>query len=129
MGKKNIEQMVPVALEILERPNDVVVDKAIANKYRGYVASLGASIMQCGLIPTIAFNEANEDRRKINGLLKQLLLQFRALIPCDGNLLHMVITQASTGNDQRQQLRRLTILFLDASVALKLAMRTYRKAG
>ena len=119
MSRKNIEKYIPIALEVLEEhyPN-----KTIPSAYNGYISSFGASIIQSGLLPTLALfeNENNQDKTKEDRsvLTKNILKVLDSNYP-DDSLLRYVIYH----NGNREILKQD---ILDISIALKLSIRTFK---
>jgi len=119
MSKRAIEKYIPQVLEVLDAhyPNGV-----ISSAYSGYIASFGASIIQSGLKPTLAFfeNENNEENTKESRVvLNRHILKVLDKNHKDDSLLRYVITYR--GN---QELLKQNII--DISIALKLAIRTFK---
>ncbi|HHH51506.1 MAG TPA: type III-B CRISPR module-associated protein Cmr5, partial [Campylobacterales bacterium] len=91
MSKRDIEKYIPKALEVLsqEYPNGV-----IPSAYNGYISSFGASIIQSGLLPTLALfeNENNQDKTKADKsvLTKNILKVLDSSYP-DNSLLRYVV--------------------------------------
>ncbi len=119
MSKKNVEEYIPKALDVLEEhyPN-----KVIPSAYNGYISSFGASIIQSGLLPTLALfeNENNQDKTKEDRsvLTKNILKVLDDNYP-DNSLLRYAIYY----NGNRELLRQKII---DISIALKLTIRTFK---
>jgi len=119
MSKRAIEDYIPQVLKVLDAhyPNGV-----ISSAYSGYIASFGASIVQSGLKPTLAFfeNENNEEKTKESRVvLNRHILKVLDKSHVDDSLLRYVITYK--GN---QELLKQNII--DISIALKLAIRTFK---
>lgn len=105
----------------------------VPKEYKGYISSLGASIQQSGLIPTLAFyhdyedkkeertSGSEQDRRPILDILL-LLLKEKNIVPSNTENLF----QYAVALDDVAKERRLKKHLLDACVALKLALRTFK---
>jgi len=119
MSKRNIEKYIPKALEVLleEYPNRV-----IPSAYNGYISSFGASIIQSGLLPTLALfeNENNQDKTKEDRsvLTKNILKVLDSNYP-DNSLLRYTVYYK--GNREILQNN-----IIDISIALKLTIRTFK---
>ncbi len=119
MSKKSIENYIPKALKVLEEhyPN-----KTIPSAYNGYISSFGASIIQSGLLPTLALfeNENNKDKTKEDRsvLTKNILKVLDSSYP-DDSLLRYVIYHKGNREILKQNI-------LDISIALKLSIRTFK---
>jgi CRISPR-associated protein Cmr5 len=71
MSKKRIESYIPKAIEVLEKEFS---DGKIPSAYNGYISSFGASVMQSGLLPTLALFEkkdapTKEDKSNLTSLI------------------------------------------------------------
>ena len=119
MSKKNVEAYIPRALEVL---SSHYPKKVIPSAYNGYISSFGASIMQSGLLPTLALfeNENNQDKTKEDKsvLTKNILKVLDSDYP-DNSLLRYVIHY----NGNRELLKQNII---NISIALKLTIRTFK---
>ena len=119
MSKKNVEAYIPKALEVLE---EYYPNRVIPSAYNGYIASFGASIVQSGLLPTLALfeNENNQDRTRADRsvLTKNILKVLDDNYP-DNSLLRYVIE-----SEENRELLKQKII--DISIALKLTIRTFR---
>ena len=115
MSKRNIEKYIPVVLEVLQ---EEFIDGEIPSAYNGYISSFGASIIQSGLLPTLALFENTSASTKENKEYLTYLIQ-RVLTgkKDDISLLRYVI--AKNDATLKQQI-------LDISVALKLSIRTFK---
>jgi len=118
--KKQIENYLKKGLkEINDR--DIVHSNKIGKVYFGYIASFGPAVIHSGLLPAIAFYEAETshaegDRKKITTMILNIISEKHAN---NATLLDYCI--------QHQSDPLLKQNILDASIALKLAMRTFAK--
>jgi len=119
MSKKNVEVYIPKALEVLE---EYYPNKTIPSAYNGYISSFGASIVQSGLLPTLALfeNENNQDKTKADKsvLTKNILKVLDDSYP-DNSLLRYAIYYKGNRELLKQQI-------IDISIALKLTIRTFK---
>ena len=119
MSKRNVEGYIPRALEVLA---EHYPKKTIPSAYNGYISSFGASIVQSGLLPTLALfeNENNQDKTKEDKsvLTKNILKILDRSYP-DNSLLRYAIHF----NGNRELLKQNII---DISIALKLTIRTFK---
>lgn len=158
--KKIIDSYIPNAVHLIagEENGKVVIEKInhrisedgkeVASEFRGYISSFGASIVQAGLLPTLAFyadQEANsaKDRWKILIVLYRLLehkdyfqirekdigeaANFKKKLKQKEDrekLLHLALKFQEDGNEVA--LRTLKKDIKNAAIALKLALRTYQ---
>lgn len=150
MSRKKIEYFIPLALEEI-KGQFKKSNGEIPKVYNGYIASMGAGLSQSGLLPTLAIfsshSESQEgDKRKLMRILTNMLSTYakekkvsfyeglRALTDeekkkdTETRLLHFVASFQSspTQNIDPEKHRRVRQDLLDASVAVKLAIRTYK---
>ncbi len=120
MSKRTLEKLIPKAMDAVS--DNLLKDKTwVASEYNGYIASMGASIIQAGLLPTIAVfadkgSGAQQDKRQLLKAIHQMLDEPKG----DDLLSHTISLQ----ND-RNKLRQLKKQIIERSVALKLAIRTF----
>jgi len=120
MSKRNIEKYIPKALEVL---SEQYPDKVIPSAYNGYISSFGASIIQSGLLPTLALfeNENNQDKTKEDrSVLTQNILKVLDSNYPDNSLLRYTVVYYD-GNREILQNK-----IIDISIALKLTIRTFK---
>jgi len=115
MSKRNIEAYIPKVLEVLDR---TFTDGVVPSAYNGYISSFGASIMQSGLLPTLAlFENTNASTKENKEYLSYLIVQVLRGDSADVSLLRYVL-------DGNQELLKKEIL--DISIAIKLSIRTFK---
>jgi len=95
----------------------------IPNEYKGYISSLGASIIQAGIYAALIFYEAAEsesksDRRLVIAAIKYIISDN----PADND--YRLSTLLNDLLPEEKVLKAQQIL--DAATALKLAVRTYK---
>jgi CRISPR-associated protein Cmr5 len=116
MSKKNIEKHIPSAMNVLK---EMYSSGKIPSSYNGYISSFGASIIQSGLLPTLALFENNDaSTRENKQKLTELILKILDNTSNEDNLLSYVLEHESDINRLKQQI-------LDISIALKLSIRTF----
>jgi len=129
MNKRIVEKYIPFAIRLLENEiendNRNIVndkDKKILNKvYNAYIAAFGANIIQNGLAPAIAFykNEnasSEKSRAEVVNLIEKILKE-DSKIDKDKSLFDMCLEKETA---------QLTEDTINATIALKLAFRTYK---
>jgi len=127
MNKRVVENYIPFAIEaideMIEKNNGLVVDqeKKILNEvFNGYIATLGASIIQSGLVPSIAFflneNQSSEADRKLVIELVEKILRKDKKLPQKKDLLTYCFENS---------VDEATEDTINAAIAIKLAFRTY----
>lgn len=132
--KKRIEKYFEAALQsirvVLQENNEQAV---IDREYQGYISAFGASVMQMGLLPTLAFHadegsDSAKDRRKLLRVLAETLVR-------ENNVISPRLRSALTGKEDQlfkvavanqALLPELQEHLLDAAVAIKLCIRTFK---
>ena len=115
MSRKNIEQYIPKAIDVLENtfPSGV-----IPSAYNGYISSFGASVLQSGLLPTLALYESTNSSAKENKeYLTYIIFQILTDRKDDISLLRYVL-------DNNQDILKPKIM--DIAIAIKLSIRTFK---
>ncbi len=146
---KQINQLIPQALKairanLVKTSNPLQVDA----EYKGYIASLGAGIIQSGLIPTLSFYSdaskiKNDDEltphQKKNKLLQAILYVIAGETTAkEQRLLNYVLVEIDKDfepqNKNFQQFKfnltkakKIEKRILNASIALKLALRSFKQ--
>ena len=132
---EKINNLIPKAMLAIEH---YLVDNSVVEKeYKGYISSMGASIIQAGLLATLAFYQ-NDSGKKANSsnLLKAILLLIKPDDSTETNLIKYIIDHSKKDNTTGQHVSvgdldpdKLYILeeeVSDALIALKLALRTFK---
>jgi len=138
--KAKINKLIPLAVEAI-RESKIADNKDFVKKeFKGYISSMGASILQAGLLPTIAFFANDEGKNaKSSDLLKAV-----HIVITDNNvnvqtLFEYVIDKTKKDNLPARQDNKIRMndldmnkLYLmeeeisDALIAIKLALRTFK---
>ena len=136
MSRRSIERYIPkVISEIQEQLlEDVYVkDKndekkkikviGVAESFNGYISSFGASIMQSGVLPTVALFEKQEAKTKqkkyrLNSVILSVLKDVYK--PSSKNTLLEYVVEHKEYEDILKK------YILDISIAVKLSIRTFR---
>ena len=117
MSKKEIEKYIPTALQVLQ---DEFSSGKIPSAYNGYISSFGASIIQSGLLPTLAlFENKNANTKEDKEYLTKIILKVLDKDSSHDSLLHYVL------DDKRDQ-EYLKKKIVSISVAIKLSLRTFQ---
>ncbi|MEL6676286.1 MAG: type III-B CRISPR module-associated protein Cmr5 [Bacteroidota bacterium] len=166
MSKRKIEAFIAPALDLI--PDHLEKDGAVERVYKSYISAMGASMIQSGLLPTLAIFSAPQsdssagDKRKLIRLLTELLKKWeksnieKAIEALGANPeqekekkvrdrinFYSQIGEftSDTAEDNRllyfaadykghpQSLRRIRRDLTDASVAVKLCLRTFKLQG
>lgn len=123
---KTIENYIPDAMleiESYERKIQMNNEK-IKKEMKGYISSLGASIIMSGLIPTLAFYSSRESSAKGDRsvILKWITNILSKYTPYKVNPLPDIFKYALKQTTDKVKLERD---ILDVSIALKLCIRTF----
>ncbi|GAB6279307.1 MAG: hypothetical protein STSR0006_13130 [Lentimicrobium sp.] len=122
-----VDCYIPKAFEAIEnvRINDkgFIDNGSIPKEYKGYIASLGANIIQAGIRAALIFYEEEEsgsrsDKRLVNAAIKYIISN-------DGDFSDYKLSEVLEGlspEDCQQKAEEI----MDAATALKLALRTYK---
>jgi len=124
---RKIEYLIPAALEAIDGE---FKSNTIPSGYQGAISGFGASLLQMGLLPTLAVYEdkdsdADIDRQKLLKALKAIvkhkdsLFLHKNMLRNDHSLLDDVLQQGFPKEEFKEYL-------IKASIAFKLAIRTYK---
>ena len=115
MSKKHIEKYIPDAINVLD---SIFTDGKIPSAYNGYISSFGASVMQSGLLPTLAlFESTTTGTKEDKSYLTSIILQILTGKEDDISLLHYVL-------DNNEELLKPKIM--NIAIAIKLSIRTFK---
>lgn len=133
MNKKDIENQIPIAIDLIDefmknnkflKKDDKEDDKKfkeIPKEYKGYISNFGASIIQSGLVSTVAFFEADDSNSKSNKkVLTELILKViyanKKIEWKEETLLKYVLNE---NKDVEEEV-------INATIAVKLGMRVFK---
>jgi CRISPR-associated protein Cmr5 len=116
MSKKTIEKYIPEAMRVLK---EEFSKGEIPSAYNGYISSFGASVIQSGILPTLALFEkkdapTKEDKSKLTKLILKIL---------DNKYNKTLLEYVLDSQDDKLYLKQK---ILDISIALKLSIRTFK---
>lgn len=115
MSKKRIQSYIPKAIEVLDKE---FPQGKIPSAYNGYISSFGASVMQSGLLPTLAlFENTNAKTKESKEYLTYIMVQVLTDRDDDISLLRYVLD----GDEEV-----LKPLIMDIAIAIKLSIRTFK---
>ncbi len=129
MSKKRIERYIPKAIEeinMLERltkknSQELRFSKGIPSSYNGYISSFGASVIQSGLLPTLAlFENTNSKTAQEKKLLTDMILNI--LKEEDNNSDETSLLKYVLDSDEKS----LKPKIMDIAIAIKLSIRTFK---
>lgn len=120
MNRKQVEKLIPYAIKIIEKK--LVEDGVVPREYNGYISSFGASIIQSGLLPTVAFYESStssseEDKRKLTEAI--LCLINKSQQEENKKLLDYVLKNRESQENIKEDI-------INAAIAIKLSLRTFK---
>jgi CRISPR/Cas system CMR-associated protein Cmr5 small subunit len=129
---RKIASLIPTAVDVL---SSAFPKEEIPKVYKAYISSLGAALRMSGLLPTLAFyhkdsnldaadRRADEDRSNVTAWIYSVL---KSKIDLDGahqSLFHYAVALQKAKNALK--LKELEQDIKDASVALKLSIRTFK---
>lgn len=127
MNKIKVEKLIPIAIECIEKTKLIIVkENKIPKEFNGYISNFGASIIQSGLMSTVAFFEAkdtssNQDRSKLTKLILNVINKEKDRnfeIDEKINLLDYILKNESKKNIVKEEV-------INAAIAVKLAMRVF----
>lgn len=133
--KKNIEKLFPAAHQAIMEVFKEHETKPIDSEFQGYISSFGASVLQMGLLPTLAVfadedSASAKDRKKLLLVLAKVLAHKNsgyasssAIANQTDKLFEFAIDRKKKGDAELLTLQRH---LLDASVAVKLCLRTFK---
>ena len=124
MNQERINRMIPVAIQkinkyLVVRENG---EELLPSNYSSYMDSFGISVRMSGLLQTVAFYEKDENKKLINKLLLEVLLENDKSLK-DKELLSVVCEKIEDPAEYRKFEERV----IEATIACKLAMKTFKK--
>lgn len=134
--KARIEKLMPAAIDKAselrkkDEKENLVKDKDgnyyIPKEFKSYISSFGASVIQSGLIPTLAFYSNSEGASEDRGLILEAIYKILNIKSESENLLKYVVEKYEDYKDYKDDKELLIEKIMDAATALKLAIRTYK---
>jgi CRISPR-associated protein Cmr5 len=128
MNKKKIENLIPIAMEAIECQRIELLNdkKEIPKEFKGYISNFGASIIQSGLLATVAFYEskdsgAKEDRSQLTRCILYLIDEDEKSKILKGEkrkLLKYILAYQKDNEELKEEI-------INAAISLKLALRTF----
>lgn len=131
--KKRVERYIPLAIAGVKAEFGPAPYK-IPTEFQGYISSMGASILQMGLVPTLAVfadkdSGAARERRRLLTILAKILyadpnFSDRKRLENQDDQVLFQLACAHVGN--KNKIQTLKQFVLDAGVAVKLGIRTFK---
>lgn len=128
MNKKKIDELIPKAVEVLDKveivdsgeKSRIVVNGRIKKTFRGQISTFGAAITNGSLISAVAFfsekGGATVDRRLLIKAIEQLISE------TNGKNINLFDYVKDKGKESERRTREN---ILNAAIAIKLAMNLY----
>ncbi|RMG18370.1 MAG: hypothetical protein D6730_22915 [Bacteroidetes bacterium] len=132
--KSQLTTLIPMAIQVIEDVNipSNKQKREVPSVYNGYVSSLGAGIVQAGLLPAVIFFENSEgegQKYKVTQAIRLLMERETkgekftpSDLSTDNYRLSAYILDERVQNDARF-LRKVSTM----AVAIKIALRTFKK--
>lgn len=138
MNQRKIDEMIPLALDILAHADESIKkmkagDYAIKKVYFGYLSAFGPSVVQSGIAKTLAFYRKKSasgegDRSLILYFIKQVFQKAYPAYAADNSSTLLDIYKEEISKENFKTLQRLALAdkIIEASIACKLVMNTYK---
>lgn len=132
MNQRKIDEMIPLALDILAHADKNIEkmkagDFALKKVYFGYLSSFGPSVVQSGMSKTLAFYaKESGDRGLILELVKQVFLRANPVYNSTEDLFKIYTSEIGKENSKTLEKLALADKILEAAIACKLVMNTYK---
>lgn len=124
---KKINELIPKALEAIKNSKMADDSNQVDKEYKGYIASMGASIIQSGLIATLAFY-SNKQSGSADKRIRLLEAVVKTFVATDSNeeLLQYVLSKTDSGKNNAE-INKFEKQISETLIALKLALRTFKQ--
>lgn len=123
-----VEKLIPAAISAITS-SGMAVNGEVNKAYKGYISSLGAGIIQSGLLPTLAMYKGTEGSDNKKAETRNLLKAIYSVVkskhnpkPTDDNLFNYALGLSRDSNKRQM----VTDEIINASIAVKLAIRTFK---
>jgi len=130
--RDKINELIPKAINTITTTGIADSQGNVKKEFKRYIASIGASIIQAGLLPTLAFyqkkSDKKEDSYKVLDALLILIKKDSVVYPRLINYLIAKCPSINTNNNSKDKDELFLIEedIMDAIIALKLALRTFK---
>jgi CRISPR-associated protein (Cas_Cmr5) len=127
---KKISDLLPHAMNAVK--DKLESGGTVAKGYQGAISGLGTSILQMGILPTLAVyadadNEADIDRKKLMEAVQFIVSKSGKYNTQKGfSPQHTLFDEALAQHKDKIKMTELKHRVIDATVALKLAIRTFK---
>lgn len=114
-----IEMYIPQAIKAVDEMIASKNGRKVPSAYNGYISAMGASMIQSGLLPTLALYE-NKEAKTIadKAMLSKVILKVLDQNSQDNSLLKYVLRRKNEEAVLKQKI-------IDIAIAIKLAIRTF----
>jgi len=116
------------------KSSNIATGNTIPAAYKGAVSSFGASLIMSGLVPTMQFFMSESDKRDSDS--RKIIEAIAQIIDPSGStdaegLKTRVMIALGINNPQtrRVEIKNLKVKIINAAIALKIMMRSYRFSG
>lgn len=134
--KEKINELIPSAIDAITK-SKIAVNGEVKKEFKGYISSIGSSIIQSGLLPTLAFFQNKGGKTADSYLVLDAVLRLiKSNYDEHERLIDYVILTCRTNQTANNQYRlhnldhdkleKVETEITDALVALKLALRTFK---
>lgn len=130
INKKKVEDYISKAIKEIELIFPECKEKGLPKELNGYICSFGASIIQSGLIPAVAFyergktiglNEVAENRKKLMKIIGKLVYGEMS----ENNLLIERLVKLKSLKLEDYNSKKNDVIH--SAIAIKLAIRLYKQ--
>jgi CRISPR-associated protein Cmr5 len=124
MNKRRVDDLIPQLIDYINDNNNKIKnsENKIPREFNGYISNFGASIVQSGLLATVAFfssdnANSNRDRKLLMSLILNIIKEKEKKDEND-TLLNYII-------DNKDKIDLIKEEIIDIAVATKLAIRVF----
>ncbi len=135
--KEKINELIPSAMKAITESGIADSTGLVKKEFKGYIASMGASIIQAGLLATLAFYNSKGEKKAdswklLNVVFKLIKPSANFLMNTNGSFLIKYIIEHPDYKDTNKKQRFVGYIeeeIMDAIIAIKLALRTFKIEG
>ena len=134
--KEKINNLIPHAISAITFSGIADNECKVQKEFKGYIASIGASIIQAGLLPTLAFYQKTTGKNADSWRVLDAVMRLINANQNNMTLIHYVIECCNPPNNNNSRCtykdldkEKLSLIeedIMDAIIALKLALRTFK---
>ncbi len=124
-----VEKLIPDAIKAVSH-SEMEVNGVVNKAYKGYISSLGAGIIQSGLLPTLAMYkgaEKSENKKADTGKLLDAIFyviekNHKSDVISEKDLFNYALKASKVPENRQSVINEI----MNASIAIKLAIRTFK---